>query len=139
MKTKKIFVSTLFLCLAFLLTIFLPSCGENAVNSDRPIVCPESDVSFQNCVLPFLKTKCAYQGCHSSETMAGGRRMDDYFALFETSNVGLVIPGKPEQSRLYQIITRKPPHSGIDFPISYFSEEHIRGIYAWIKEGAKFN
>ncbi len=117
----------------------MPSCNESGISSNREVVFPDSNVSFQEHVQPFLQVKCAYQGCHSAETRAGGRRMDDYFALFETYNNGLVIPGKPEESRIVQVMRRNPPHLGYRFPYDYFTENHIQGIITWIEEGAEFN
>jgi hypothetical protein len=128
--------------LSFILSMFLLLINEcdNNISSNREIIFPDSNVSFQNHVQPFLSLKCSYQGCHSSEHRAGGRAMTTYFELFDTPNNGLIIPETPQQSRLVQILQGNPPHNGYyQFPEGYFSENHTNGIITWINEGAKFN
>lgn len=133
---KWFFIGSLFVI--FLLLYM--GCGDDIVNSNRNVIFPDSNVSYQNHVQPFLNIKCSYKYCHSSEDKADERDMSNYFGLWETSNAGLVIAGEPESSRLVQILRANPMHRGnIEFPAGYFSDNHINGIVTWIKEGAKFN
>ncbi len=129
-----------YILISFIITIIICSCDNQPIVNDKDIVFPDSNVSYQNHVQPFMMLKCAYRGCHSSEDRAGGRDMTTWFALFETENVGLVIPYNPEQSRFVQILKASPPHQGyFTFQKGYFSENHINGIITWINEGAELN
>lgn len=126
--------------LTVLAAVIYFGCGDEIVNSDRSVIFPDSNVSYQNHVQLFLNLKCAYKYCHSSEDKADGRDMSNYFGLWETANAGLVIAGEPEVSRLVQILRSNPAHRGnIEFPAGYFSDNNINGIVTWIKEGARFN
>ena len=122
------------------ITLVVSNCGDNMVTPNREIDFPDSNVSYQNHVQPFLNLKCAYRYCHSTEDKAGEREMTNYFALFETANTGLVIPGNPEESRIIQILRGNPMHRGTyEFPQGYFSDDNINGMVKWIEEGAQFN
>jgi len=124
----------------FVFAVIIFGCNENTLTSNREVIFPDSLVSYQNHVQPFLNMNCAYQGCHSAETMAGGRKMTDYFSLFDTYNIGLIFITKPEQSRLVTVMKNNPPHLGqFYFPKGYFNDNQINGILTWIKEGAKNN
>ncbi len=96
----------------FLLIAIFSACNESTLTSNRDVIFPDSLVSYQNQVQPFLNMNCAYQGCHSAETMAGGRKMTDYFSLFDTYNIGLIFITNPEQSRLVTVMKNNPPHLG---------------------------
>jgi len=116
------------------------NCGDEIVTTDKDIVFPDSNVSYQDHVQRFLLLKCANRGCHSSEDRMGGRDMTTYFALFETANIGLINISNPEQSQLIEILNANPEHqSYYVFPKGYFIENHVKGMTKWIKEGAKFN
>lgn len=133
---KYIYISLSF----FLFLLVFLGCNENTLTSNRDIIFPDSLVSYQNHVQPFLALNCAYQGCHSVESMAGGRKMTDYLSLFDTYNIGLIFITKPEQSRLVTIMKNNPPHLGqFYFPDGYFNDNQINGILTWIKEGANNN
>jgi len=129
------------LLISFGLVILICSnCGDSLITPDREINFPDSNVSYQNHVQPFLNLKCSYRYCHSAEDMADARIMSDYFNLFSTANAGLIIPGNPEQSRIIQILRGNPRHKGTyDFPAGYFSDNNINGMVKWIQDGAKFN
>ena len=115
----------------------LASCNDNIISDPAQIVFPAKNVSYQNHIQPFMVLTCAYQGCHSDETMAGGRSMTNYIALSETMNMGLVIPGNPDGSVLVQMLEGKLPHN----PYVYWivNDNHKAGIRQWILEGALNN
>jgi hypothetical protein len=115
------------------------SCNENAIIGDIDIKFPEENVSFMNHVQPFLKVTCSYQGCHSYETRAGGRILVDYWNLFDVYNPGMVVPYKPDNSILYQMIrdTNQLPH--LPFVYWRITDNQKQGIKTWILEGAMDN
>jgi hypothetical protein len=135
--TNKKYMLGLLLSLMFIGAIII-SCDGNGVTSSKDIVFPDSVVSFQNHVEPFLRLKCSYSGCHSDIDQAGGRRMTDYMSLFESANVGLIIPNKPDQSLFILKIENKLIHDPL-FPSNYISENHRLGLRKWISEGAQNN
>jgi len=132
---KKIYT---LLIIASLFGVFY-ACNENAIIGNTNIIFPEENVSFMNHVQPFLKVTCSYQGCHSYETRAGGRILVDYWNLFDVYNPGMVIPNKPDNSILYQMIrdTNQLPH----IPIVYWriTNNQKQGIKTWLLEGAMDN
>lgn len=110
-------------------------CSENTLTSPSDIIFPDSNVSFQQHVAPFLQLTCAYAGCHDEHTRAGGIALTSYFHLWEKP--GLIIPYDPENSLLVQVLEGRLPH-----PPSFqgrVTHNHIRGIRQWIKEGAQEN
>lgn len=119
-----------------LLAITFLSIGcENSLNSVQDIIFPSKDVSYISQVDPFLRYTCGYSGCHGYSA-AGGIVLTDYFELFKTA--GLIIPGKPDQSLLNQIIENKIPHTTY-FERSQITNNHIQGMRTWVAEGAKNN
>jgi len=98
----------------------------------------DSIPSFVNHVRPFAQQKCSYAGCHSDFTMAGGRRITDYFSYFEAANIGFVVGDNPDASLFYQVMNAKNPHL-VNYRIVAPSQNQISGIYKWIKAGAPNN
>lgn len=124
------------LLLYFVCIWLLNSCTETIGTNSKDIVFPDTNVSFQLHVYPFLKLNCSYAGCHSDESAAGGVILTNYTTLFQTP--GMIIIGEPDKSRLIQIVENKLPH------FTYFyrgniTENHKKGLRQWILEGAKNN
>ncbi|HOV92297.1 MAG TPA: hypothetical protein PLC04_04360 [Candidatus Kapabacteria bacterium] len=134
MKVFKIILLTFSLMVLILMTY---GCSESSIYSNgENIVFPDSNVKFTAQVLPFLRYNCAYAGCHSGFSKAGGVVLDDYFEIMQYP--GLIIPGNPDGSILVQILENRLPH------LTYFyrgsiTDNHIRGVRQWIKEGALLN
>jgi hypothetical protein len=121
-----------------LATISLTSgCGDDMITDSSQIVFPDSNVSFRNTVQPYLQLSCSYLGCHSEETMAGGRRITDWYTLFEAANTGLIIPNKPDNSVLCQMLEGKITHT--NYPYWKINDNQKKGIRKWVLEGAKNN
>ena len=112
---------------------FLVHSCDDMVNSSDDVVFPEENVSWQEHVEPFIKLTCAYGDCHSKNSQTP---MTDYFTLM--SQPGMVISGKPENSKLYQVLTGDLPHPTY-FYDKDISQNHVDGIGTWIEEGAEFN
>ncbi len=120
--------------------LFLFSCENNvAVGEASTVVFPaDNTVSFQLHITPFIRQKCAYSGCHSDYSRAGGRRFTDYYTYFETANLGFVIAGNPESSLFMQVMNGKNPHL-TNYRIISPNQNQIDGVKLWIKAGATLN
>ncbi len=122
------------------LTTLLVGCGDGITDiSNIKVVFPDTGkVSYFNNVQPFLNQRCAYSGCHSDFNLAGGRSMSSYFRLFESANLGLVIPNNAYSSVLYQVVNGTNNHLyRLNLPIA--NQNQINGIQKWIDQGAADN
>lgn len=135
MKMKAISVFLLKATVAFLLSATVNSCGNSLASKPQDIVFPDSAVSYSKHVRPFLGLACAYSGCHGDDLPAAGIRLTSYSSFFESP--GLILAGKPDQSRLILIIEEKLPHS-YSFQ-NRISASQKRGMRTWVAEGAKDN
>lgn len=118
------------------LAIFIVACNEYLTNSNQ-IFIPDSNLSFQNHILPMLKTTCGLSYCHGEVAPMGNVQIYDYFSLMNSFNGALVIPRNPDGSVLIQIIEYKLPHK--PFLQWKLSAKQVNGIRKWILEGAKNN
>jgi len=95
----------------------------------------ETVVSYVNDVQPFLAQYCAE--CHRKGHTSSGYDVSSYTGLTREGKYGaLVIPGKPDTSRLYEAMdgmSKSMPPAGSTQPTT----EEIAKIAAWIKAGAK--
>ena len=128
MRIKKSGLIAVLVCIPLLY-----SACTDALNTDNTgIVFPEKNINYTDHVEKFVKTTCAMQGCHASETAAGGIPMGNWFELFNNS---IVVPGKPDQSLMIGFLSKKYVH-----PISavYIQchENQLAGMRQWIVEGA---
>lgn len=113
----------------------LSACSDTTITSPEQIQFPAQNVSYQQHVKPLLELTCAFSGCHDSETAAAGVDVTGYFQL--TSRAGLIIPGKPDNSLLNQILEGKQGHV-LTFQ-RRISEAQKRGVRQWVQEGALNN
>lgn len=128
---KKILFLLIFIA-GFSAIIF--SCeNSNGVYGEN-VVFPESKIDFSSHVQPFLKYNCAYGGCHSNFSKAGGLVLEDYFSVM--SFPGLVIPENPNSSTLIQILENVLPHPTL-FYRGHITQNQIIGMRTWVQEGAR--
>ncbi len=120
---------------ALLLSGSLFSCGDDVLTDPKQIVFPDTNVSYQRHVQPFLNLTCTYSGCHSSDSRAGNLALTTYMEFIDSP--GLIVEGKPESSVLSQVLEGKLPHS-VSFT-ERITQNHIDGVRQWIKEGAQNN
>lgn len=130
-NSTKAIVSGIFLAVC----LFASSCQNTMITNPKDIVFPDSNVSYQNYVQPLFNLSCTFSGCHNDDSRAWNLSLTYYGGLL--TKPGLIIPGKPDQSILYQIIAQKLPHSA-NFQ-GQITTNHINGIHQWILEGAKNN
>jgi hypothetical protein len=120
------------------------SCKRDAVGpgidgSPSDIIFPVSNISYSVHVQPLFNQACAISGCHDAGQNQSELHLTSYGdAVLSTSAVGVILPGKPDQSLLVLRIqgtvgARMPP--GV-YPLN---SNQINGIRAWIVEGAKNN
>lgn len=86
------------------------------------------DVSYLKDIAPIMKNSCAYYGCHVSSNNVNFP-LEKYSDLI---NYGQVVPYKPLESDLYDVIARRYMPLGND-KLSLSDQKHI---YDWILKGA---
>lgn len=119
--------------LALSILMLLGSACSDSLNTDNTdIVFPEKNINYTDHVEKFVKTTCAMQGCHSSETAAGGIPMGTYFELFNNS---IVVPNKPDASLMILILSKKIVHPMSAVYIQCTANQ-LAGMRQWITEGA---
>lgn len=124
-----------FLCIS-ILVFSLFSCSNPSSNANLNNI-PDSNVSFQNHILPILKNTCGLSYCHGEVAPNANVQIIDYFSLMNSYNGALVIPGNPDGSVLVQIIEYKLPHK--PFLKWNLTKQQLQGIRTWISEGARNN
>lgn len=132
---KKVFFYSLFA--AFLLLAV--SCSDSTVTDPEDIIFPDSNISYQKHVEPFMRLTCAYQGCHNNTTQAAGIILDDWFYMTNAMSGAFIIPSKPDNSVLVQMLEGKYPHLYEHIWRPRINDEQIEGIRQWILEGAELN
>jgi hypothetical protein len=151
MKTTKIinkYIGFIFNLILILFIFINYRCSKDSTKPDD-FVSPDSNIIFNEHIhKPIFLTDCASRiGCHVIGNPAAGLDLETVFPSFTTNSnrPNLIIEGHPEQSVLYLVLWDDyPPDSfdsnGIsrmpkDRPI--LSDEKIKAIRIWIKEGAK--
>ncbi len=87
-------------------------------------------------VLPLLETNCSH--CH------GEQRLPTMPALTDTKSLGaligpgkFIVPGKPENSRFYQVVTLSDNQAGAMPPTGHaISKSELQALQTWIASGA---
>jgi hypothetical protein len=96
-------------------------------------------VGFTRDIAPILLRKCT--GCHGERSNLGGYRAHTFEALVKPGASGLrtVVPGEPETSRLYQLLTSKVEPLRMPKSDDPLPPAQIELIRKWIAEGARFD
>lgn len=93
--------------------------------------CSKDTVYFSNTILPLIISSCASPGCHDANSQQGGYVLTSYSGI-----MGMVRPGNPTGSRLYNILfstdDKMPPNSSL-------TAAQEAEISTWIQQGAKQN
>lgn len=139
LKNKAINRISILIVLSGFIILFVINCSDKTINSAEEIVFPETNVSYQSHVKPFMAYNCATIACHHPNTQAGSRYFDDYISLKNVNNAGLIINGDPDKSRLCQILEGKSITHIQYLSIYTITTNHIAGVRQWIKEGALNN
>lgn len=139
MRINKILFLPYALVLSFLTGVIFQGCKDtiNQQDIDSRVI-PSQGVSFALHIQPVLDLKCNYSGCHDDGTRAGGLSFTSY--INTTSDLSLVLPGEPQNSRLVWSI--EGISGGLPMPPTGYppmTKNQILGVRTWIKEGAKNN
>ena len=136
MKTKLIIAITATIA-AFVIWYACNTEGENDAIPDK--------ISYNYHVRPILSDKCfACHGPDANKRKAEFRldiEENAFAPLKETKGAYAIVKGKPEESELYKRITSKDPDYLMPSPESHLgilSENEIKIIEKWIKQGAKY-
>lgn len=122
-------------------TLMTPAApGLSATLAQPPVAAPQevTPVSFSKEFLPLFRQRCT--ACHIDQRM-GGLSLSGYNSLMKGGESGLaVIIGSPQTSLLAQKLAGNPlvgermPKGG-----PYLTEETIRKVADWIRQGAPNN
>ncbi|MGK0218741.1 MAG: hypothetical protein ACI9HE_002236 [Planctomycetota bacterium] len=97
---------------------------------------PAQEVSFARDVLPIMRAQC--QACHQPAKAEGGIILMNHAQLLVSiDEMPLVVPGKPEESLLLDLIIADgdtPPEMPVDRPP--LTEQQVELIKRWIAAGA---
>jgi len=97
-----------------------------------------------------FKKSCLFSGCHSGSASAEGLNLDSptYAKLVNVkakgamvTNLTLVVPGKPDDSYLYQKLTQTTPAMGTLMPQTgeMLDAPRLQLVKDWIAAGAENN
>ena len=132
--------------LAFMISLFflVLSCKHESpfenIDPDTitdPIVsynCDDDTVYFVNTIKPLINNSCATTNCHDANSAKDGIVLDSYANIIIS---GEVKPGKPFDSKLFEVIT----DDGDDVmpPNNPLNSSQISLIKLWIEQGALNN
>src|SRR4051794_33220057 len=106
--------------------------GSGFANSARAI-------SFTNDIAPIFVQICLT--CHGTEKNKGNYRLDTFESLMKpgTSKETPITSGKPEASKLYQLLTTDDEDDRMPQKNEPLLREEISKIKQWIAEGAHFD
>jgi Planctomycete cytochrome C len=106
--------------------------------SERSSAQSSARVDFPRDIQPLLRANC--YGCHNVTLSSGNFRLDrrrDSMPNRVGANNARIVPGKSEESRLYQRISGT--QSGLQMPpTGALRPEEIRTVKAWIDRGAEW-
>jgi mono/diheme cytochrome c family protein len=99
--------------------------------SRQGIAAPETDPKFETDILPIFQANCVQ--CHGDKVKMKELNVSTFVGISKGGESGqIVTPGKPDESRLYQLVRDgKMPFGG-----KKLSDSDIERIRAWIETGA---
>ncbi|MES2598302.1 MAG: c-type cytochrome domain-containing protein [Verrucomicrobiota bacterium] len=90
-------------------------------------------------MVPLLLDQCVE--CHRAEKAKGGYRLDTFEQLVKAgdSDEPPLMPGKPEESELFELIATHDEDDRMPKKADALSEAQVALVRQWISEGAKFD
>ncbi len=121
------------LLLAVFASIFL---FHNGIAEDTPKTAQENDEFFERNIRPVLSENCF--SCHGPSKQKSGLRLDTRAGLLAGGETGVVVvPGKPNDSRLVRAIRYDDPDLQMP-PRGKLTDQQIADIEQWILIGAQW-
>ena len=112
--------------------------GNQCVAAVLPVSSAKTFISFAADVAPILQRRCV--ACHGPEKSKGRYRLDTFAGLLKLGgDQATVIAGRPEKSRLFQLLVEKNPDDRMPQDAEPLPAAEIAVIRAWIAGGAKFD
>ena len=95
-------------------------------------------ISFEQTIKPIFKDRCIK--CHGPKKQKGDFRIDDYQIVLTGGESGqaAVVPGKPELSKMMELIRGDDPDDIMPPKGEPLTNEQIDKIERWIKQGANW-
>ena len=126
------------LCLSLIITSFSTLRAEEVITPEDPQL--GRAVDFYQDVFPILQSKCL--ACHSAAVKEGDLILENAEAILKGGASGeAVIPGKPEDSYLFQVIARNDEPVMPPLPnkvqAKALTPKELGIFKQWITEGAK--
>jgi hypothetical protein len=95
---------------------------------------PAREKSFEDHVRPLLVKRCG--NCHGPEKQQGDLRLDRRASVLgEKPGEGVVVPGKPDDSRLLQVIRYTPGETQMP-PTGKLAAAEVEVLTNWVRDGA---
>ena len=96
-------------------------------------------VSFREDIAPILVKRCLV--CHGEQKFKGDYQLHTFEALMKPgeSGDGSVVPGKPQDSYLLQLIVEEDLDARMPKDADALSKDEVDLIKKWIDNGAKFD
>lgn len=116
------------------LTFFIIS-GFNSCKHQPKDVSLIRTVCFETEVLPIFQSNCTMPGCHD-DSKEGDEDGDINLKTY-TGILKGVVPGKPDESKIYEAITNKWGEIMPPPPNNPLTKTQRSLIYLWILQGAK--
>ncbi|HEY6502977.1 MAG TPA: c-type cytochrome domain-containing protein [Chitinophagaceae bacterium] len=106
----------------------------NPGNGASSTPCDPNKIYFQQQVLPILVSNCAMSGCHDNASHEDGVTLTSYEKVMAS---GIISPGNPNGSDLYEAITDTDPGDRMpEPPRNPLTQAQIQLIRQWIQQGA---
>ena len=105
--------------------------------AEEPSETSTSEVSYHKQILPIFQAQCL--GCHQPAKAGGGFVMTSFENLLGAgdSESLAIVPGKPEESYLFELITPSGDSAEMPKDSKPLSEVELSLIRTWIEQGAK--
>ncbi len=112
----------------FLPLLLLASCAQKPVSvADAVAFAPVRSV---------LETNCVH--CHGDNRLSTMPPINDTLAIAKLIGTSWIVPGKPEVSRFFQVVTFPDEMPGAMPPSGHaISKKDQQTLHEWIKTGAK--
>jgi len=111
--------------------------GPGPDTTSQGIPCDPDTIYFTNDILPILTSGCTMSGCHDAASASDGIVLTSWESVMAS---GVVRPGNPGDSDLYENITEDDPDKRMPPPpMAALQAEQIQKIRKWIEQGARNN